>query len=361
MKFTYCKTYELEAIATLRYGTPTPEEYRPERDEVFKYPVFGTSGILGYFRKPLVKNPSPMIARKGNISGISYSEEPFWTVDTMFFLDVDRRYVLPKFLYCMFCTKNFVKLQEGNGIPSLRRTTLNKVEFKIPSLKEQQKFLDIIDPIDEKIFLNNQLIDALKIFGQSVVKKFSGNSVIRFEEVAGFVKGFAFPASQQTNKGFYKLLVVKNINDGFAEPDNLSKFKELSKGAKQDHILHSGDVVINFGGVVLGKVGIVFEDNLLLNQKIGKIVPKIPGALPFIYFFCLTPEFLETIQKFGHGTNNFAISLADIKGFKMPFSLSDVSAAGEKLVAPFNRIITCRKENVMLKDLREKIFAKYLR
>ena len=46
---------------------------------------------------------------------------------------------------------------EGTTIPSLRTETLNRLEFQVPSLKEQELVLAYIDPLSEKIELNNKI------------------------------------------------------------------------------------------------------------------------------------------------------------------------------------------------------------
>ena len=50
---------------------------------------------------------------------------------------------------------------EGTTIPSLRTETLNRLEFDIPSLGEQWKILSCINPIDDKIEINNAINNNL--------------------------------------------------------------------------------------------------------------------------------------------------------------------------------------------------------
>ena len=50
---------------------------------------------------------------------------------------------------------------EGTTIPSLRTETLNRLEFDIPDLEEQRKILSCLNPIDEKIELNNAINNNL--------------------------------------------------------------------------------------------------------------------------------------------------------------------------------------------------------
>ncbi len=59
---------------------------------------------------------------------------------------------------------------EGTTIPSLRTETLNRLEFNIPSIQTQRKILDILNPLDDKIELNNQINKNLEQQAQAIFK-----------------------------------------------------------------------------------------------------------------------------------------------------------------------------------------------
>mgnify|MGYP000888148399 FL=1 len=62
-------------------------------------PVYGTGGIISYINEFLSNDESILLPRKGSLSNIMYVNCPFWTVDTMYWTDVNREIVLPKYLY----------------------------------------------------------------------------------------------------------------------------------------------------------------------------------------------------------------------------------------------------------------------
>ena len=53
--------------------------------EVGGIPVYGSGGILRYVNKNLYHGESVLIPRKGTLNNVIYVDEPFWTVDTMFY------------------------------------------------------------------------------------------------------------------------------------------------------------------------------------------------------------------------------------------------------------------------------------
>ena len=128
-----------------------------------KVPIYGTGGLMGFSREALFNKPSVLIGRKGSISKVKYVDHPFWTVDTLFYTEVDENKVLPRFLYYLLSQIDFYQYNEGTTIPSLRVETLNRLEFEIPELLVQKQIVGILDRLDDKIELNNQINDYLSV------------------------------------------------------------------------------------------------------------------------------------------------------------------------------------------------------
>ena len=112
---------------------------------------------MGYSTEYLYDKPSVLIGRKGTINKVKYIEEPFWTVDTLFYTEVDEEVVIPKYLYYLMSLINFNNYNEGTTIPSLRTENLNRIVLNIPTIDYQKKVLSILNPIDEKIENNNKI------------------------------------------------------------------------------------------------------------------------------------------------------------------------------------------------------------
>ena len=108
-----------------------------------KIPIIGTGGIFGYASTFLYDKPSVLIGRKGTINNPMYIDKPFWTVDTLFYTEINNSLVIPKWFYYKMLTINLLKLNEGTTIPSLRTETLYNIDIDVPSLKCQQHIIDI--------------------------------------------------------------------------------------------------------------------------------------------------------------------------------------------------------------------------
>jgi type I restriction enzyme, S subunit len=155
MKFN---KFALSELATIKYG----KNQKKVLSESGNVPIYGTGGLMGYATTALYDEPSVLIGRKGTIGKVKYVEHPFWTVDTLFYTIVNTDIVLPKYLYYIMSLIDLNNYNEGTTIPSLRTETLNRLEFDIPDLEEQRKILSCLNPIDEKIELNNAINNNLE-------------------------------------------------------------------------------------------------------------------------------------------------------------------------------------------------------
>lgn len=154
MKFN---RYTLSDLATIKYG----KNQKKVLSDSGTVPIYGTGGLMGFATTSLYDKPSVLIGRKGTIGKVKYVEQPFWTVDTLFYTIINTDLVIPKYLFYVMSLIDLNNYNEGTTIPSLRTETLNRLEFGIPDLDEQRKILSCLNPIDEKIELNNEINNNL--------------------------------------------------------------------------------------------------------------------------------------------------------------------------------------------------------
>lgn len=158
--------YELQEVMKIKYG----KNQKKVEDENGEYPILGTGGVMGYANKFLYDKPSVLIGRKGSISKVKYIDKPFWTVDTLFYTEINKNKALPLYLYYYLSQIDFNYYNEGTTIPSLRTETLNKIEIYLPNIKVQNKIVEYLSNIDKKIELNNKIISNLEQVSQTLFK-----------------------------------------------------------------------------------------------------------------------------------------------------------------------------------------------
>ncbi|OLA94673.1 MAG: restriction endonuclease subunit S [Candidatus Melainabacteria bacterium LEY3_CP_29_8] len=111
-------------------------------------PVYGTGGIMCYVDTFAFDKPSVLIPRKGSIDKLYYVDVPFWTVDTIFYTDIDISQAEPKYIYYYLQKEHLEKLNTAGGVPSLTQAVLNRVAIPVPPLVEQQRIVSILDRFD---------------------------------------------------------------------------------------------------------------------------------------------------------------------------------------------------------------------
>ncbi|EHK3563752.1 restriction endonuclease subunit S [Campylobacter upsaliensis] len=127
-------------------------------DENGIYPIYGSGGILGKSMYFIYDKPSVLLGRKGTIDKPLFVEEPFWTIDTMFYTSISK-IVLPKYFYYLCLTIDFQFYISGSAIPSMTQYDLANISFALPPLQEQKQIANFLDEKCEKI---NSVIEKTK-------------------------------------------------------------------------------------------------------------------------------------------------------------------------------------------------------
>jgi type I restriction enzyme S subunit len=128
-----------------------------------RYPILASGGEIGRTNTALYSGPSVLIGRKGTIDAPQYSESPFWSVDTLFFTEIDKDHCA-KWFYYRFCLVQWRKYNEASGVPSLNARTIEAIELALPELKEQTAIASVLSDMDTEIeALESKLAKAREI------------------------------------------------------------------------------------------------------------------------------------------------------------------------------------------------------
>ena len=202
------KYYTLKDLAVIKYG----KNQKDVASEEGAYPIYGTGGLMGYANKFLYDKPSVLIGRKGTIDKVRYIEEPFWTVDTLFYTEINTELIIPRFLYYLLSNIDLNTYNEGTTIPSLRTETLYRLEFNIPDLPTQEKIVCVLSSLDDKIELNNKINQNLEQQAQAIFK-------------SRFVDFEPFGGKMPEDWSLKTLSDISNITAGGDKPDIVSNIE----------------------------------------------------------------------------------------------------------------------------------------
>ena len=138
------KMGKLSDLITVKYGKAH------KKLEDGSYPVYGSGGIMRYVDKFLYDKESVLIPRKGTLNNVFYINEPFWSVDTMFYTEMTKEN-LAKFVYFFVKGKDLNSMNAGSAVPSMTTEILNAIEVVIPSDEYLEKFENIVSPMFKQI------------------------------------------------------------------------------------------------------------------------------------------------------------------------------------------------------------------
>ena len=217
-------------------------------------PVFGTGGYMTSVNECLYEGETTFIGRKGTINKPFYYNGKFWTVDTLFYTHSFKR-VIPKFVYCLFQTINWLRYNEASGVPSLSKDTIEKIKVRIPQLDEQKKIAKLLSLLDERIATQNKIIEDLKKLKSAIIEKVfcppnQKQPVCR-------IKGFEQPLTTYKMSAFCSRIATKNKDAkcslvltiaaqyGLVSQDSFFNKSVASENLTGYYLLHKGEFAYN--------------------------------------------------------------------------------------------------------------------
>ena len=115
-----------------------------------KYPILGTGGEIGRAKEYICDWECVLIGRKGTIDQPMYMNEPFWTIDTLYYSKPEDNQCV-KYQYYLFNTINWYDYTESSGRPSLSKDVIESINIMIPKYEEQVKIAQVLSCMDEEI------------------------------------------------------------------------------------------------------------------------------------------------------------------------------------------------------------------
>lgn len=167
------------------------------------------------------------------------------------------------------------------GVPALARptSTFIKLNIALPDIKTQERIVDILTSIDDKIELNNKINENLQHqahalfkswfvdfepWGGSMPGTWSKASLI---DIAEFINGLAMQNFRPQNKEeSYPVLKIRELRQGFFDKNT----ERCTTNISNDYIVNNNEVIFSWSGSLIvdfwtgGKCG--------LNQHLFKVI-----------------------------------------------------------------------------------------
>jgi type I restriction enzyme S subunit len=381
---TNWKEYKLSDLMELKYG----KDHKHLADG--SYPLFGSGGIMRYVEKSIYEEESILIPRKGTLSNLFYVNEPFWSVDTMFWSKIKQDKVLPKYLYYTLKTYNLAELNVGSAVPSLTTEVLNKVDVTIPNIDTQTAIAEILSSLDDKIELNNKINQELENLAQTLFKqwfidfefpnengepyKSSGGEMVDSElgEIPEGWEVYSMDELLETVSKTYPLKKVSevvflntgDIQDGkflhknFFNPQNLPG--QAKKSISQNDILFSEIRPAN------KRFAYVYFDSsqYVVSTKLMVLRSKVEMSSLFQYFYLTQQESINHLQHLAESRSGTfpQITFSEVSTIKIALPDFDlVNTFVEIALKPYyDNQFHIKEENESLVKLRDTLLPKLI-
>lgn len=161
---------KLADLITVKYG----KDHKKLADG--QYPVYGSGGIMRYVERPIFDKETVLIPRKGTLNNVMYVNQPFWSVDTMFYTEMKLPNVA-KYVYHFVKAKDLASMNAGSAVPSMTTDILNAMEIIIPSAEALQQFENIVAPMYKMMQSNGQQNTELKTIRDTLLPKLMSGEI----------------------------------------------------------------------------------------------------------------------------------------------------------------------------------------
>lgn len=259
--------------------------------------------------------------------------------------------------YCFdILQKECQSISVGAAQDNLSWEKLSRIKFSCPPLETQQKIASILSAYDDLIENNRKQIKLLEEAAQRLYKewfvdlRFPGYENVAivdgvpegwsYERIDSFVElqnGFAFKSDSFDNNGNYKIITIKNVQDGSFDSSNVNKINKIPSKMPQWCKLEIGDILLSLTGNV-GRVCLVTSNNCLLNQRVAKLKSKYPA---FTYTLFRSKDMFVMM-------NNLANGAAQQNLSPIRTGEQKILKATEEIINKFNAIANCYVDKIVM-------------
>ena len=253
------------------------------------YNIYGTGGIIGHTNTFLYDKESVGIGRKGTIDKPVYFDQPFWTVDTLFYSEIYEGFI-PKYIFYLFQTINWKKYNTSTGVPSLTSSSIENIEKSFPCYDEQLKVANFLTMIDMRIETQIKIIDSYfslsKAISNTLIGQSKGNTRLR-ECLNCYSSNTMESVIKQEDLGDYPVYgangIIKKINNYEIEYPSIAIVKDGS-GVGKMFKLSGKYSILSTLNYLTSKPGydIDYIYYALKQKSLKKYV--VGSGIPHIYF-----------------------------------------------------------------------------
>lgn len=301
---------------------------------------------------------------------------------------IDENIILPEYLMMWFSRSEFDReacfYAIGGVRGSIEWEDFCNMELPVPSIEKQKQIVKEYKVLQDRISLNNTLIEKLEETAQAIYKQWfvdfdfpdengnpykSSGGEIRFRtevdkeipaewdikslaEIANYLNGLAMQNYSSTTSEYIPVIKIKELSQGYT--DESSDRAETSIPSK--YVINNGDVIFSWSGTL--KVEFWAGGRGGLNQHLFKVTSE---KYERWFYYLWTKYHLEEFKRIAAGK---AVSLGHIKREHLDEAKvliptnSEIKKMNQLMNPICDYIVNIKIENIKLKEITYIVLSK---
>ena len=265
---------------------------------------------------------------------------------------------------------------KGASRNALTKGMIEDFPIPLPSVEEQQKIVDILSPYNDLVENNQKQIKLLEEAAQRLYKEwfvdlhFPGHETTpitggipegwkrdEVNSIIDLLSGFAFKSADFTDAGTYKIVTIKNVQDGMFDGHNVSRIADVPSKMPAHCYLNNGDILLSLTGNV-GRVCVVNGNDYLLNQRVAKLKSDYPA---FAYCLFRSNDMFVEMGNLANGAAQQNLSPIKTGQIKILIPPVELLIRFEEVVTVYmKQMLNLNEQIELLQETRDRLLPKLM-
>lgn len=384
----------LNEIATnFRYGR-MPDKSKLTDSGI--YPVWSGYRYVGYYNeKNINKEEIVVVARGvGGTGDVKICKEDCFLTNLSIAFNVNED-INPLYVYYYYQIKNLRYLDSGSAQSQITINDLKNVKIPVPNKIIQDKIVEVLNKLDQKIELNNEINNNLQeLINKTFIEYFvnynidnvklefvesdiglipKGWSIGILSDIVEFSNGYGFDSKKMLDKNeneTFSVFKMGNINIG----GGINKSKTKSWMKKEDcegldkFIAKKGDILMcmtdmkNSGNPLLGHTALIDKDNeFVINQRVGILRCTKGISYEYVYTLSNLDFFISDLRSRANSGVQVNLTTTGICNTQILIPDKDCIDKFNKIAKPlYEKKFNVMQQNETLEQLRDTLLPKLM-